>query len=526
MLDSKNKIWDKLVSSYILFGESKSRETLWNIEKLQMYISLVGPKVTKMTKSANIILQSYYMTQRKSEHRDPSRTTVRMLDSLVRLSQAHCRLMYRTTILPMDAIIAVSLVDLSMQDCTLDDTVDALHSTFQKYPDYDYLCTAKKLLTRLNLYEIWHTELLYYAKLLHVDHKTLENNIESGNYNLFAKYDDVTDDNIALSATLVTSSYFNGKRDKRNELEIMNNDKEHIGENSGNKAVITEKLAATLKKHATLNKEDKNICNVVKKAGSNKRKRKQASVDISLIRNKIVKKIKKTKAQDSIDPSSSEGENDERSVLDAVPSVNDVFKDLELSFEVDSTNKKCKRRNKLVTISKVHQARFTATEDNVNHISTAENNDNVDRNLSLITADDDKNMKSVEIKSNQTKSGIFDKEIFNHDNKNDEMQILKQFNRKSLSEEANNDSSETVKKSDNYSEKPKVKTMDKLKQFQFVQKRDFSKYEEKVQTCIRDRDVVKIEKIKEEKSFTSQNRSSSSQISMFENEDYNIDLDI
>lgn len=50
----------------------------------QMYISLVGPKYSEMTKSANMILQKYYMAQRKSEHRDASRTTVRMLDSLVR----------------------------------------------------------------------------------------------------------------------------------------------------------------------------------------------------------------------------------------------------------------------------------------------------------------------------------------------------------------------------------------------------------------------------------------------------------
>lgn len=51
---------------------------------LQMYIGLIGPRPTQMTKSANKILQCYYMMQRKSEYRDPSRTTVRMLDSLVR----------------------------------------------------------------------------------------------------------------------------------------------------------------------------------------------------------------------------------------------------------------------------------------------------------------------------------------------------------------------------------------------------------------------------------------------------------
>ncbi|CAH2266102.1 jg11106 [Pararge aegeria aegeria] len=88
LLDSKNKSWDKLVSSYILFGDKDPVEARkkWTLEKLQMYIGLIGPKRTQMTKSANTILQCYYMTQRKSEYRDPSRTTVRMLDSLIRLA--------------------------------------------------------------------------------------------------------------------------------------------------------------------------------------------------------------------------------------------------------------------------------------------------------------------------------------------------------------------------------------------------------------------------------------------------------
>ncbi|CAG9579760.1 unnamed protein product [Danaus chrysippus] len=289
LLDSKNSEWDELVSTYILFGDSDvSAKNKWDIEKLQMYISLIGPRPTEITKSANIIIQTYYMMQRKSEYRDPSRTTVRMLDSLIRLSQAHCRLMYRTTILPVDAITAVSLIDLSMQDCTLDKTVDALHSTFQKYPDFEYLCTAKQLLTRLNLYEIWKEELLYYGKILQVDHKTLEHHIDTKCESLFARYDNVTDNNIPLSTSIVTSSYF-----KKNTDECDKNiTKEDTSEGVSKKdKVINDKLAATLKKHATLNKVEKNPP-IQEKKKQVRRKQKQVTVGVSDLIKSKTKKIK------------------------------------------------------------------------------------------------------------------------------------------------------------------------------------------------------------------------------------------
>lgn len=237
---------------------------------------------------------------------------------IFRLSQAHCRLMNRTTILPMDAVTAVSLVDLSMQDCTLDDTVDALHSTFQKYPDFDYLCTAKKLLTRLNLHEIWQNELLFYGKLLQVDSKTLEADIESENPRLFAKYDDVSDDTMQLSASLVTSSYF----------KKVAMDKENVQEENGKNAV-KERLAATLKKHKNLNRADK------KPPAAKKRKRKEVTIDSSKVKSKIRKKSK-----NDDESSSDDGDDDEfiedQNILNAVPSVNDVFVGLGIDFNFET----------------------------------------------------------------------------------------------------------------------------------------------------------------------------------------------
>lgn len=246
------------------------------------------------------------------------------------MSQAHCRLMYRTTILPIDAITAISLVDLSMQDYTLEDTVDALHSTFLNYPDFDYLCTAKKLLTRMSLYDIWKEELFYYGKLLQIDHKTLENHIDSKNFQVFAKYDDVADDNIPLSATLVTSSYFSNKKNHDNNENKYKKDVDDK-ENS-NAKVINDKLAVTLKKHSTLNKIEKELPNVNKRKKVTKRNRKEITIDTTSFGNKKEKKIPNTKRVKS-DKKSKINVCPESEILKAVPSVNDIFTELGIDFK-------------------------------------------------------------------------------------------------------------------------------------------------------------------------------------------------
>lgn len=224
--------------------------------------------------------------------------------------------MYRTIILPVDAIMAVSLVDLSMQDCTISDTVDALHSTFQKYPDFEYLCMAKKLLTQLNLFEIWREELLYYAKLLRIDNKTLENEIENRRHAIFAQVDDVEDSNIPLSATLVNNSYFNNKK----------------GEKENQKDAINSKLAATFVKHAALNKNER-IPEVHKK--NTKRMRKEVVLNKNGLQNET-KRIKREKnIKQKVQVNDSENEDfDVNKALNAVPSVNDVFNDLGMDFNI------------------------------------------------------------------------------------------------------------------------------------------------------------------------------------------------
>lgn len=244
----------------------------------------------------------------------------------------------------MDAIVAVSLIDLSMQDCTLKDTADALHSTFPRYPDFDYLVTANKLLTNLNLYDIWKNELIYYGKLLNVDYKTLEREIETGNFHSFKKFDDVSDDNIPLSCSLVTSSYFN-KRKHVNSIEAINNDDDDDG-----------RLVKTLKKHSSINKIDKNPAPIkINNTKPGRRKRKEVVEETSSILKKIKNMDKKAKKVDTSEDIS------KTDLLQAIPSVNDVFYELNLNFDIEDVQIKEERSG---TETLVKEGEERASPDN------------------------------------------------------------------------------------------------------------------------------------------------------------------
>lgn len=271
----------------------------------------------------------------------------------------------------MDAITAISLVDLSMQDSALEDTVDALHLTFPKYPDYDYLLTAKKILNRLNLYDIWKEELLYYGKLLNVDHKTLESEINKGSDYIFKKFDYVSDDNIPLTSSLITSSYFNTK--DKNQDHINKDFKDE-------KKVVNDRLAATLKKHANLNKEELQPGTSDTKTAK-KRKRKEVTVDSTEITEKLKrddKKKTKTKRQSE----TTLGDlNVNQNVINAIPSVNDIFGDLEINLDFENVNNKLcsSEKSKLINtedLKKVSSSNFknsVSVKDKLKQFKFSEN---------------------------------------------------------------------------------------------------------------------------------------------------------
>nr|CAN63387.1 hypothetical protein VITISV_017570 [Vitis vinifera] len=110
---TKNPEWDAVVSSHILSVPKESEkdrrdENLANIWPLPLLRS------------------------------NAERTTVRMLESLIRLAQAHAGLMFRNEVTRLDAITAILCIESSMTTSTIVDNVEnALHSNFTENPDQE-----------------------------------------------------------------------------------------------------------------------------------------------------------------------------------------------------------------------------------------------------------------------------------------------------------------------------------------------------------------------------------------------------
>ncbi|KAL9967665.1 hypothetical protein ACROYT_G025945 [Oculina patagonica] len=154
--DARNEEWDRIVSSFILEGKglrttASSSEPLWSMEKMQAYFCYVKTLKPQLTPESNRILSRYYHCQRQADLRNAARTTIRLLESLIRLAQAHARLMFREFVTVQDAIVAVTCVECSMQNSALLGSMNALHTRFPDEPQEEYSRQAKLVLKRLNL---------------------------------------------------------------------------------------------------------------------------------------------------------------------------------------------------------------------------------------------------------------------------------------------------------------------------------------------------------------------------------------
>ncbi|CAF96784.1 unnamed protein product, partial [Tetraodon nigroviridis] len=115
LMDNRSTEWDRVISSFILEDRElcSASADLWTLEKMRAYFSLIKQLQPQMSEDANSILTRYYQRQRQTEGRSAARTTIRMLESLSRLAEAHSRLMYREVVTVEDAIMAVSVMDCS-----------------------------------------------------------------------------------------------------------------------------------------------------------------------------------------------------------------------------------------------------------------------------------------------------------------------------------------------------------------------------------------------------------------------------
>lgn len=89
----------------------------FSLEKLRNYVAFVKQIDPELTHEAGEVLTKYYSLQRTND-REAGRTTLRFLESLIRISKAHARLLARKRVNVGDAVVAVSLMELSMNSGT------------------------------------------------------------------------------------------------------------------------------------------------------------------------------------------------------------------------------------------------------------------------------------------------------------------------------------------------------------------------------------------------------------------------
>ncbi len=167
LIDQPNKEWDKSVSTHLLKrsielgqrssyqqdnsksansspanGSQRSKEAPvsssssssvhgWDEKKLREYINCVKRIKPVMTDAAQQLIIRFYQMQRQNEDRSTSRTTVRLLESLVRVSEAHARLMFHTHIEIMDAVMAILCISISGSvTSVLDNALEVIKEDF------------------------------------------------------------------------------------------------------------------------------------------------------------------------------------------------------------------------------------------------------------------------------------------------------------------------------------------------------------------------------------------------------------
>ena len=95
-------------------GQGLEAEELWSIEKLRGYIATVKREFQPLlTTEAAELLVMHYTEVRQSNSSKSDQVTVRFLESLIRLCQAHARLMYRNMVTKEDAIAVIILMQSS-----------------------------------------------------------------------------------------------------------------------------------------------------------------------------------------------------------------------------------------------------------------------------------------------------------------------------------------------------------------------------------------------------------------------------
>lgn len=134
-----------------------SCEVPWSMEKLRAYISIVKERFQPvMSNEAALLLERHYEKCRSSQS-NTIPVTVRFLESLIRLSQAHARLMYHEAVTLQDAVAVIRVMectaftyggfDGNVQDFENAMYCDPMTVDFSSDADTEFLCFQYRILS-------------------------------------------------------------------------------------------------------------------------------------------------------------------------------------------------------------------------------------------------------------------------------------------------------------------------------------------------------------------------------------------
>ncbi len=146
-------------------------EVPWTFDQLQSYILSCRRIDPDLTEDASAVLTAYYRRQRMTDDESAgARTTVRLLQSSIRIAQGHARLMRRREVTVSDAVFAVVLFECSTESAGAGGDAreslvigqrgrrNPLHSTFPDCPADEYETQAELVLQSLGLNDVWLKE--------------------------------------------------------------------------------------------------------------------------------------------------------------------------------------------------------------------------------------------------------------------------------------------------------------------------------------------------------------------------------
>ena len=118
LVDTRNPDYDWMLATQILLGspEEKTKpaaDSYWSLTKLRAYFSHVKLLRPELSRGACQVLDRYYKHKRNSDVADASRTTIRLLQSSIRLSQGHAKLMWRSEVSTQDAVMVKIFQNIS-----------------------------------------------------------------------------------------------------------------------------------------------------------------------------------------------------------------------------------------------------------------------------------------------------------------------------------------------------------------------------------------------------------------------------